>query len=70
MMMSEDTLTPAEVAQITGKRRAASQAAELARRGIAYAFTGRGVKVLRAVAMAYELIDAKPARGVDLSKVR
>lgn len=69
--MTDDTLTPDQVATITGKKRVASQAAELARRGIAYAFNGRQLKVLRSVAMAYDLIPQhQQPRGIDLSKVR
>ena len=70
-MLTDDTLTPDQVASITGKKRVTAQAAELARRGIAYAFNGRQLKVQRAVAMAYDLIPAaQQPRGVDLSKVR
>lgn len=68
--MPDDTLTPAEIAAITGRKRASAQAAELARRGVAYVFTGRAVKVLRAVALAYELIPQQQTRGIDFSKVR
>lgn len=67
--MSEE-LTPAELREITGKVRPASQAAELARRGIAFVFTGAGVKVQRAVALAYDLLPQRGASGVDLSRVR
>jgi len=35
-----DELTPAEIEAATGKKRPAAQAAELAKRGIAYGFTG------------------------------
>ena len=65
-----DELTPQELAQATGKKKPAAQAAELARRGIAYAFTGSRVKVERAIALAYELLPQSQNRGVDLSKVR
>lgn len=62
--MTDETLTPDQVAAITGKRRVTAQAAELARRGIAYAFNGRQLNVQRAVAMAYDLIPAaQPPRG-------
>lgn len=67
--MPED-LTPAEIREITGKARPASQAAELARRGIAFWFTGQGVKVQRAVALAYDLLPQRGASGVDLKRVR
>lgn len=39
-MSQQPELTPAELVEITGKRRPASQAAELAKRGIAFVFTG------------------------------
>jgi len=66
-----DELTPAELAQATGKKRPASQAAELARRGIAYVFTGQRVRVQRAVAMAYELLpQSRQNSGPDFSRVR
>ena len=68
--MSDD-LTPAEVAAITGKKRAASQAAALARMGVPFAFLGRAVKVARAVAQAHALLPhARQASGVDFSRVR
>lgn len=67
--MSEE-LTADEVAAITGKRRASAQAAELAKRGIAYVYTGSRVKVQRAVALAYELLPQQQTRGIDFSKVR
>jgi hypothetical protein len=65
-----DELTPTEVAEVTGKRRPAAQAAELAKRGIAFQFTGQGVRVLRAVAMAYDLLPASQRRGINLQAVR
>lgn len=68
--MTPPELTPAELEEITGKRRPASQAAELARRGIAYTFTGRAVRVRREVAEAYELMPEQQRGGVDLSAVR
>lgn len=68
--MSDDTLTPAELVKATGKSRAASQAAALARMGIPFAFLGRSVSVERAVAMAHALIQPARPRGVDLSRVR
>ena len=67
--MTED-LTPAEVARITGTLKPARQAAELAKRGIAYVYTGSRVKVQRAVALAYELLPPAPNCGIDFSKVR
>lgn len=63
-------LTQAEIVEITGKSRAASQAAVLAKMGVPFAFLGRSVSVDRAVAMAFALLpNARPA-GVDLSRVR
>ena len=63
-------LTQAEIVDITGKSRAASQAAVLAKMGVPFAFLGRSVSVDRAVAMAFALLpNARPA-GVDLSRVR
>ena len=68
--MADDSLTPAEVAAITGTPKPARQAAELAKRGIAYVFTGSRVRVDRAVALAYELLPQSQNRGIDFSKVR
>ena len=68
--MADDSLTPAEVAAITGTPKPARQAAELAKRGIAYVFTGSRVRVDRAVALAYELLPQPQNRGIDFSKVR
>jgi len=65
-----EELTADEVAAITGKKKASAQAAELARRGIAYVYTGSRVKVQRAVALAYELLPQQQTRGIDFSKVR
>lgn len=63
-------LSPAELFTATGKRKAASQAAVLARMGVPFAFLGRAIRVDRHVALAHELLpNAKPA-GVDLSRVR
>lgn len=67
--MTED-LTPAELRAITGKTRASAQAAALARKGIAFVFTGHRVRVARVVALAYELVPSQQGRGVDFSKVR
>ena len=67
-----DDLTPAEVAQITGKSRAASQAAALARLGVPFVFLGRAVKVARTVAQAHALLPERQRQiaGVDFSRVR
>jgi hypothetical protein len=71
MLTAAETLTAAEIAQITGKQRAASQAAVLARLGIPFAFSGRSVTVQRLVAQAHQLLPEKrPGTGVDLSRVR
>jgi len=56
--------------EATGKRRAASQAAVLARMGVPFHFLGRAVAVDRTVAVAHALLrDVRPA-GIDLSRVR
>lgn len=68
--MQPEELTPAEVAAATGKTRPASQAAALAKRGIAYVYTGSKVRVSRAVAQAFELLPQAQSAGVDLSKVK
>jgi hypothetical protein len=71
MPVPAETLTAAEIAKITGKQRAASQAAVLAKLGIPFAFSGRSVTVQRLIAQAHELLpEQRPAGGVDLSKVR
>ena len=67
--MQPSYLTDAEVAEITGKKNAAQQAAALAKRRIAYVYTGSRVKVERAVALAYELMPEQQSSGVDFSKV-
>lgn len=66
----QDELQPHEVEAVTGRKKPAAQAAELARRGIAYVFTGRSVKVRREVAVAFELLPQTTARGIDFGKVR
>ena len=68
--MSDEDLTPAELAAITGTPKPARQAAELAKRGIAYVYTGSRVRVQRAVALAYELLPQAQNRGIDFTKVR
>lgn len=65
-----DELSQAEVAEITGKKRAASQAAVLAKLGVPFVFLGRSVRVARAVAQAHSLLPERVARGFDLSRVR
>lgn len=67
--MTED-LQPHEVEAITQRKKPAAQAAELARRGIAYVFTGRSVKVRREVAVAFDLMPQPSVRGIDFGKVR
>lgn len=64
------TLTAAELVEATGKRRAASQAAVLARKGVPFLFVGTAVKVERAVAMAFALLPNARPSGIDLSRVR
>jgi hypothetical protein len=68
--MTTEELSPAELVEVTGKKRPASQAAELAKRGIAFVFTGKGVRVRREVAMAYELMPAPAHTGPDFSRIR
>ena len=70
MTVRDDDLTPAEVAEVTGKTRAASQAAVLAKRGVPFVFLGRAVKVARIVAQAHALLPERMRSGVDLSRVR
>jgi hypothetical protein len=68
--MSDD-LSPVELAEITGKRKAALQAAVLARQGVPFVFLGRSVKVARAVALAHALLpEARRPAGIDFSAVR
>lgn len=68
--MSDD-LTPAELAEITGKRRVVSQAAVLARLGVPYQFLGRAIRLQRQVAQAHALLPPpRAATGVDFSLVR
>ena len=70
-LTAADTLTPAEVAEVTGKRRAASQAAVLAKRGVPFTFLGTAVRVSRQVAQAHALLpERRQASGVDFSLVR
>ena len=68
--MPTETLTADEVAAATGKTRAASQAAELVKRGVAFIFTGERVRVNREVANAYELLPSRIGSGIDMSKAR
>ena len=70
-MTSDDTLSPQELAEVTGKARAASQAAALAKLGVPFIFLGRAVKVSRVVAQAHALLpQPKATTGVDFSRVR
>ena len=70
--MTDDTLTHAELVEITGKTRAPSQAAALARLGVPFQFLGRAVRVSRTVAAAHALLPqrAPVAAGVDFGAVR
>jgi len=68
--MSAPALSASELVAATGKRRAASQAAVLARMGVPFAFLGRSVVVDRAVAMAHALLPNARPTGLDLSQVR
>jgi hypothetical protein len=65
-----DTLTPAELVEITGKKRAALQAAVLARQGVPFVFLGRTIKVARAVAQAHALLPDRRPAGIDFAAVR
>ncbi|MBK8773100.1 MAG: DUF4224 domain-containing protein [Rhizobiales bacterium] len=70
-MTADDTLSPQELAEVTGKARAASQAAALAKLGVPFIFLGRAVKVSRVVAQAHALLpQTKATTGVDFSRVR
>jgi Domain of unknown function (DUF4224) len=68
--MRDDDLTPIELVAITGKSRAASQAAVLARQGVPFQFLGRAVKVARAVAEAHALLPPQRPAGVNFSRIR
>lgn len=64
MPVTQDTpLTADELKAITGKARAASQAAVLARLGLPFKFTGRAVEVSRLVAAAHQMLPQAPAGG-------
>ncbi len=69
--MSDD-LTPAELAELTGKKRAATQAAVLAKRGVPFRFLGASILVSRLVAQAHALLPEQAAGtgGIDFSQVR
>jgi hypothetical protein len=71
-MNPDDALSPAELAQVTGKARAPSQAAVLARMGVPFVYLGRAVRVSRAIAQAHALLPEGPrtTTGVDFSRVR
>lgn len=72
--MADDTLTAAELATITGKKRAPAQAVALVRMGVPFTFFGHAVSVARAVATAHALLpqqaQQRPAGGIDFSRVR
>lgn len=66
-----DELTPQELAEVTGKKRPASQAAVLARQGVPFTFLGRAIKVSRQIAQAHALLpERRAASGVDFTLVR
>lgn len=65
MTVADEDLTPEEVAAITGTPKPARQAAELAKRGIAYVYTGSRIKVQRAVALFLEA-HSRETYGVAL----
>ena len=75
MLTAADDLSPAELAEVTGKRRAAAQAAALAKLGVPFVFLGRAqlapaVRAYRAAASAVPIQpghwrvveDAHPSR--------
>jgi len=63
-------LSPAEIAEVTGRKRVYAQAAELARRGVPFRFLGKAIEVSRDVAQAFAMLPQTKVRGVDLSRVR
>lgn len=63
-------LTPAELAEVTGRKRVYAQAAELARRGVPFRFLGKAIEVSRDVAAAFAILPQQRSRGVDFSQVR
>lgn len=66
-----DDLTPSELTIITGKPKPAQQAAELAKRGVPFVFSGRAIRVSRIVAQAHALVtERRPTGGVDFAAVR
>lgn len=66
-----DDLTPSELAIITGKPKPAQQAAELAKRGVPFVFSGRAVRVSRIVAQAHALVaEKRPGGGIDFAAAR
>lgn len=68
--MSDD-LTPSELAVVTGKPKPAQQAAELAKRGVPFVFSGRAVRLSRVVAQAHELVtERRPSGGIDFAAAR
>ena len=69
MTAPNNILSASEIELATGRKRPATQAAVLARRGVPFQFTGR-VLVERTIALAHELLPREARGGVDLSKVR
>lgn len=63
-------LSPAEIAEVTGRKRVYAQAAELARRGVPFRFLGKAIEVSREVAAAFSIEPAKRPREFDYSKIR
>jgi hypothetical protein len=65
------TLSPAEIAEVTGRTRLHAQAAELAKRGIPFIFRGKAIEVSREVAKAFAMVPNTPTRrGLDFSLIR
>ncbi len=63
-------LTPAELAELTGRRRVAAQARALAAMGIRYVLAPDGVRVLRAEVEARMLTTRPAAREPTLRTAR
>ena len=70
-MLKTDELSHAELVEVTGRKRVAAQAAQLAKIGVPFVFLGRAVKVARTVAQAHALLpQSRVSGGVDFSRVK
>lgn len=69
MHASDDELSPAELATITGFKRVSTQARMLVQMRIPFTFSRANIKVLRAVALEHEIMppggDAGPESNWD-----